>query len=73
MKISTNKTQELVFGPWGRNNLTPLKTGHGIIERVHQFKLLGVIAYIYRLDSYLDKKHIDYITTRTHQEMRQRT
>ena len=46
MKINTNKTQRIGIWPWGQHNLTPLETGHGIIERVHQFKLPGVIAYI---------------------------
>jgi len=58
MKINTNKTKELVLGPWGQHNVTSLETGQGIIERVHQFKLLGVY-----LDSTLTwTTHIDYIT-----------
>jgi len=57
IKINTNKTKELIFGPWGQHNLTPLETGQGIIERVHQFKLLGVY-----LDSTLSwTTHIDYM------------
>jgi len=60
MKINTNKTKELVLGPWGQHNLTSLETGQGIIERVHQFKLLGIY-----LDSTLTwTTHIDYITKR---------
>ena len=58
MTINTNKTKELVIGPWGRYNLTPLQTDQGTVERVYEFKLLGV-----HIDSTLTwTKHIDYIT-----------
>lgn len=60
MIINTNKTKELVIGPWGQHNLTltPLQTDQGTVERVYDFKLLGV-----HIDSTLTwTKHIDYIT-----------
>jgi len=53
MKINTNKTKELVIGPLGQQNHTPLETEQGIIERVHEFKLLGIY-----LDSFLLGQHI---------------
>ena len=35
------ESQSLVIGSWGQQNHTPLETEQGIIERVHEFKLLG--------------------------------
>jgi len=41
--INMTKTKELVIGPWGqRNNSSLLSTQAGTIERVTDFKLLGV-------------------------------
>ena len=42
MRINTSKTKELVIGPWGQHNTTLLQTESGAVERVHDFKLLGV-------------------------------
>jgi len=40
MKINISKTKELLMGPWGMCDITPLQTISGIIERVSEVKLL---------------------------------
>ena len=47
MRINTSKTNELAIGPWGQHNTTLLQTESGAMERVHDFKLLGVYIYIH--------------------------
>ena len=57
MPINTSKTKELVIGPWGQHNATLLQTKSGAVERVRDFKLLGVYV-----DSTLSwTKHVEYI------------
>ena len=52
MRINTSKTKELVIGPWcHQHNAASLQTDSGAVERVHDFKLLGVC----RLNFVLDK------------------
>jgi len=56
--INTSKTKELVIGPWGhQRNATSLQTDSGAVDRVHNFKLLGVYV-----DSTLSwTKHVEHI------------
>ena len=42
MRINTTKTKKLVLGPWGQHNPTLHQTHSGAVERVNDFKLLGV-------------------------------
>ena len=58
MRINTSKTKELVIGPWGQQrNATSLQTDSGAVERVHDFKLLGVYV-----DSTLSwTKHVEHM------------
>ena len=56
MLINTTKTKELVIGPWAQQNSSLLSTHTGTIERVTDFKLLGLYV-----DSKLSwKTHIEY-------------
>jgi len=60
MLINTTKTKELVIGPWGHQNTSLLSTQAGTIERVTNFKLLGLY-----IDSTLSwKKHIEYAVSK---------
>ena len=60
MLINTAKTKELVIGRWDHQSNGLLSTQDGPIERVTEFKLLGVYV-----DSNLSwKKHIEYVTTK---------
>ena len=57
MRINTSKTKELVIEPWGQHNATLLQIESGAVERVRDFKLLGVYV-----DSTLSwTKHVEYI------------
>jgi len=60
MLINTAKNK-LVIGRWGHQSNSLLSTQDGPIERVIEFKLLGVYV-----DSNLSwEKHIEYVTTKT--------
>ena len=60
MLVNTAKTKELVIGRWDHQSNGLLSTQDGPIERVTEFKLLGVYV-----DSNLSwKKHIEYVTTK---------
>ena len=60
MLINTAKTKELVIGRWDHQSNSLLSTQDGPIERVTEFKLLGVYV---DLNLYW-KKHIEYVTTK---------
>ena len=57
MSINTKKTKELVIGSWDQLNNSLLDTGSGTIERITEFKLLGL--YVNNKLSW--DKHIDYV------------
>lgn len=60
MLINTVKTKELVIGLWDHQSNSLLSTKDGPIERVTEFKLLGVYV-----DSNLSwKKHIEHVTSK---------
>jgi len=62
MLINTPKTKELVIGRWHHQSNSLLSTQDGPIERVTEFKLLGV--YVDSNSSLSWKKHIEYVTTK---------
>ena len=65
MRLNVTKTKEMVFGPWQRFNNDLLSTSSGQIERVTQFKLLG----LYVDSSMLWNMHVDYITKKAAQRL----